>query len=45
MKISFDVLRGSKKKQRCIWEFLNSKVGILLLGFTMTTVVGGFFAD
>lgn len=30
---------------RVIWEFLNSKVGLLLLGFSLTTVLGGLLAD
>lgn len=28
-----------------LWNFFNSNVGLLLLGFVLTTVIGGFFVD
>ena len=28
-----------------LWEFLNSKVGLLVLGFTLSTIIGGVFVN
>ena len=28
-----------------LWEFLNSKVGLLVLGFTLSTIIGGIFVN
>ena len=30
---------------QALWKFLNSKVGLLVLGFSLTTVVGGLFVN